>query len=642
MSQKAVSSFWALMRRSFLGVALLGLVACSFLSRVQCALAWSRPVSFEVLSDKLRAPILSPRLRLHYIASDQAPFSFSTRLFSSSTNAVPLAVSSSPTLQGSGRGIVFPDGRVLSFGFKPRPRISRVALQSTAVFLAIARRMLVPFKKWRWHITGLPYSHLTSPLISLAFVLLEAYVYLVPLRQLQLQLFYAPSLVPPEMLRFPTSQFRTLSAEDLPSSSPRLPSSPPPSSPILKLHALVHREGPGPGAPSSTSRSRSRGARYLVHCNHGFGANAFSFEPVLAPLARLLGRTHPALAVAHDAPGFGLTEVPKEGGRENGAGGGEGELFTFEHNARLGGRLMEELGREGERDGGKGMAEEADEGGERRVFLGHSMGALTSAYMAVRHVQQEGGGDGGREAESGVTAPVTLVMIAPAIMPMRQSPSRLPPAGRFFLGRLFPERVARYIFRKTGPALRASLLFLTASFLRALCYSDKFWMDGLSLAWGDGGPPPPSTVAHYRLPSLKAGWEGGLSRFVLAPLFAGRRRKEEPAVGEGRNGEKGDVLKALASGVKEGRLRVLLVHGERDRVVPLSNTRRLAAALRGQVGEGGGREGGVEVVELEGVGHVPHEEVPERFVQAVMDYLRKEEEEGQEGGEEDVNGRGKA
>ena len=109
-----------------------------------------------------------------------------------------------------------------------------------------------------------------------------------------------------------------------------------------------------------------------------------------------------------------------------------------------------------------------------------------------------------------------------------------------------------------------------------------------------------------------------MSRFVLAPLFA---RREGGREGGGEGG--GGLVEAWAGRVREGRLRVLILHGTKDRVVAIGNSRRLAKAMR-EGGREGGREGRVEVMEIEGVGHVPHEEVPENFVEAVVEFVRRE------------------
>jgi hypothetical protein len=53
----------------------------------------------------------------------------------------------------------------------------------------------------------------------------------------------------------------------------------------------------------------SRDVATVVSCVHGFGANAYSFErATMAPLADALN----AVVVAHDSPGFGLTERPRD------------------------------------------------------------------------------------------------------------------------------------------------------------------------------------------------------------------------------------------------------------------------------------------------------------------------------------------
>ena len=59
-------------------------------------------------------------------------------------------------------------------------------------------------------------------------------------------------------------------------------------------------------------------------------------------------------------------------------------------------------------------------------------------------------------------------------------------------------------------------------------------------------------------------------------------------------------------------LQVLIVHGDRDRLVPLSNSRRLERLL--------------PFVRLEVVpdsGHSPQEQTPERFAAIVQDFLQR-------------------
>lgn len=57
-------------------------------------------------------------------------------------------------------------------------------------------------------------------------------------------------------------------------------------------------------------------------------------------------------------------------------------------------------------------------------------------------------------------------------------------------------------------------------------------------------------------------------------------------------------------------LQVLIVHGSRDRLVPLSNSRRLAALVPN-----------TQLVELQDCGHTPQEELPSQFIVAVKTYM---------------------
>ena len=56
---------------------------------------------------------------------------------------------------------------------------------------------------------------------------------------------------------------------------------------------------------------------------------------------------------------------------------------------------------------------------------------------------------------------------------------------------------------------------------------------------------------------------------------------------------------------------VLIAHGVQDRIVPLSNSRRLAAS-----------NSAVTLVELEGCGHCPQEELPDELARVIDDFVR--------------------
>lgn len=91
----------------------------------------------------------------------------------------------------------------------------------------------------------------------------------------------------------------------------------------------------------------------------------------------------------------------------------------------------------------------------------------------------------------------------------------------------------------------------------------------------------------YRAPLTVIGWEEGLWRFTTAPRDNG--------------------LVANLDGISQP---TLLITGDSDTVVPTADTERLATELPGS-----------ELVIIPQSGHLPHEEAPEPFVDAVVEWL---------------------
>lgn len=56
---------------------------------------------------------------------------------------------------------------------------------------------------------------------------------------------------------------------------------------------------------------------------------------------------------------------------------------------------------------------------------------------------------------------------------------------------------------------------------------------------------------------------------------------------------------------------VLIIHGKQDRLVPASNSRRLVQMLPN-----------AELVELDACGHLPQEELPDQFLNAMQTFLK--------------------
>ncbi|MFO8076162.1 MAG: alpha/beta hydrolase [Egibacteraceae bacterium] len=107
----------------------------------------------------------------------------------------------------------------------------------------------------------------------------------------------------------------------------------------------------------------------------------------------------------------------------------------------------------------------------------------------------------------------------------------------------------------------------------------------LEASWHDPARLTAEQRRAYDEPQQVAGWEEGLWRLVRAPTTL--RVAEEPS--------------ALAAPV-------LLVTGDDDRVVPTADTVELASLVDGAT-----------LTVLERTGHVPHEESPEAFLEAVVE-----------------------
>ena len=83
--------------------------------------------------------------------------------------------------------------------------------------------------------------------------------------------------------------------------------------------------------------------------------------------------------------------------------------------------------------------------------------------------------------------------------------------------------------------------------------------------------------------------------------------------------------------MRGGRVPLLVVHGDRDALVPLGNSVRLVEQLTGDVGvDSAGEKGNAplcELVVLRDRGHTPQEEAPREFIEAVAAFLERVEKE---------------
>jgi len=109
----------------------------------------------------------------------------------------------------------------------------------------------------------------------------------------------------------------------------------------------------------------------------------------------------------------------------------------------------------------------------------------------------------------------------------------------------------------------------------------------IELAWHDPSRLAPETIALYQKPLQVENWDKALWEFTLASQASG-----------------------LADRLAEFTLPVLVITGDDDRIVPTADSIRLAGELPA-----------ASLVVIPQAGHVPHEERPDLFMQAVNDFL---------------------
>lgn len=111
----------------------------------------------------------------------------------------------------------------------------------------------------------------------------------------------------------------------------------------------------------------------------------------------------------------------------------------------------------------------------------------------------------------------------------------------------------------------------------------------LELAWHDPGRITPEDIAAYRKATQVEGWDRALWEFTLASS---------------------DLR--LAARVAEVQLPALVITGDDDRIVPTEESIRLARELPD-----------AELAVIPACGHVPQEECPEAFVEALRPFISR-------------------
>jgi alpha-beta hydrolase superfamily lysophospholipase len=311
-------------------------------------------------------------------------------------------------------------------------------------------------------------------------------------------------------------------------------------------------------------------SKAYVHAFHGFGANSLSFQPLLDAIDKGgLSTTF----VAHDTPGFGFNPRPQDEFSLSSRG-----LFPSIYRPLWGSKVSLTI------------AEKAAEGIPRRVYIGHSMGAV-SAIAAAAHALEK------------TTTNVTLVLLSPAFTFSKSNrSSAIDPS---FILRQVSSAVEQSGTSASAPAAPAKVGSLVSSvlssirgvfkaakglpvklILRRLVHSDAFWRNGLSAAWGK--PPPdfsfvgdfgpsalgPQDIFRYKLASMASRFDDDLFRFVAAqqPALAGSFPSSQVV-------DDVDQAALLSALVVRG-CNVVIVHGSDDRIVPVALSYRMCKLVR--------------------------------------------------------------
>jgi pimeloyl-ACP methyl ester carboxylesterase len=199
-----------------------------------------------------------------------------------------------------------------------------------------------------------------------------------------------------------------------------------------------------------------------LYMNHGFGASSLSWLPAMEFLAQAL---HCPTAMAHDMPGFGLTDRPVDM-----------SMYSLNVSAEMGIELVK---RELDRQAQSNLANNSSQA--PLILMGHSMGSITTLKMALELSQD---------------APIHVILVSPA------------------LG-YFPQIDLGASLHYLHGMIRRPLAYL----LRRLVGLPDFWKLGLKVFWGDLAKVRPYDYLRFAWPGIAEGWEDGLIKFLFNFLF---------------------------------------------------------------------------------------------------------------------------
>jgi len=389
---------------------------------------------------------------------------------------------------------------------------------------------------------------------------------------------------------------------------------------------------------SSSSSVNESGV--LFSCAHGFGANTYSYEMGFVDKLLEMNEANNSIGVVcHDSVGFGLTERPRT----------DLMKYTKVFNAKCLKAMAKEY---------VGKATK-----KKVVYVGHSLGTIAATLTTTLK------GD-----EDDATKPAALVLIAPAFLVKKEKEKKknveandrveeqeqeqevtkkkpipkkkiITPDDEFYDEELF-NRVVLSSLKAVWGWIKSSLFNLLAKpllyvLLRTIVRSKQFWQNGLSnvVAKSKTSLVDESWIDGYRRPRVVQNWDLGMINFVSASLndlgadlkAIFRRHMRIYADKPNEYDVSMNPMDALKKSAWEKNIPILIVHGNEDKVVPISNSVNIynrlttAPAFEDEEEEktASASPPVVKFVVMENTGHCPHEEDPETLATVVGDFLRE-------------------
>ena len=388
----------------------------------------------------------------------------------------------------------------------------------------------------------------------------------------------------------------------------------------------------------------------LFSMAHGFGANTYSYEMAfvdkLLEMENANDKNSSVGIVCHDSVGFGLTERPRT----------DLIKYTKVFNAKC----LKAMAR---KYAGKGKKK------KKVVYVGHSLGTIAATLTTTL----EGDGD------NDTTKPAAIVLIAPAFLVKKEKEQKktldgeneevakkkpipkkkiVTPDDEFYDEELF-NRVVLSSLKALLGWIKSSLFNLLAKpllyvLLRTIVRSKQFWRNGLSnvVAKSKASLVDESWIDGYRRPRMVQNWDLGMINFVSASLndlgadlkAIFRRHMRIYADKPNEYDVSMNPMDALKKSAWEKNIPILIVHGNEDKVVPISNSVNIYNRLITAPNVDKNNEMEIpshasssssssklqqspppftKFIVMENTGHCPHEEDPETLASVVRDFLRE-------------------